>query len=141
LATLKTGTIRQRILIPNATPKQVYNAFLSSKQHTAFTGSEAKCSSKIGGRFSAWDGYITGRNMELVLGKKIVQEWMTTEFPEGYSYSILRISLTKAKNGGTWLAMLQSKVPASQVKKYDEGWHESYWNPMIEYFRRLHEAS
>lgn len=140
LPSLKTGTIRQKILIPKVTPNQVYEAFLSSKDHTAFTGSEAKCSSKVGGRFSAWDRYIKGRNIELVPGKKIVQEWMTTEFPEGYSYSILRISLAKAKSRGTWLTMLQTKVPASQVKKYAEGWQEAYWIPMKKYFQRLHKA-
>ncbi len=67
-------------------------------------------------------------------GKKIEQEWRTTEFPEGYGSSILKITLKK-KGDTTELSMSQSKVPASQVKSYEEGWHSSYWEPMKEYFR------
>ncbi len=111
----------------------VYKALLSSKEHSAFTGSKASCSDKVGSTFTAWDGYISGKNIELTKGKQIVQEWKTTEWPEGYPPSILKISLRK-KEDGTELTMVQSKVPASQVKQYDEGWHESYWIPMKEYF-------
>ncbi len=136
MATLETGTIRQKIEIPNATPDQVYNAFLSSKEHSQFTGSKAKCSAKVGDKFQAWDGYITGKNIELIPGKKIVQDWITTEFPDGYSFSKLQINLAKSKknDGGTTLTMVHSEVPASQVEKYSGGWHESYWVPMNTYF-------
>jgi uncharacterized protein YndB with AHSA1/START domain len=132
---LPTGVIRQKVLIPNATPEQVYLALLSSKQHSDFTGSPAKVSAKAGTRFTAWDEYISGKNIELEPGKKIVQEWITSEFPDGYGPSLLKISLRKKKDG-TELSMIQSRVPASQVKKYEGGWHESYWNPMKEYFEK-----
>src|SRR5260370_32595153 len=79
-----TGIIRHNVLIPLASPRAIYRAFLSSKEHTRFTASEAKCSAKVGGRFTAWDKYISGKNLELVEGKKIGQEWKTSEWPEGY---------------------------------------------------------
>jgi activator of HSP90 ATPase len=129
-----TGTIRHNVLIPLSSPEAVYRAFLSSKEHTEFTGSEAKCSAKVGGRFTAWDKYISGKNVELVEGKTIVQEWKTSEWPEGSEPSILKISLKK-KGGGTQLSMIQSRVPASQVDQYDKGWYESYWEPLKRYFR------
>ncbi len=86
-------------------------------------------------KFTVWDGYITGKNISLVRGKRIEQEWRTTEFPDGYPDSFLKISLRK-KGDGTELSMIQSKVPASQVKRYDEGWHESYWDPLKTYFEK-----
>jgi activator of HSP90 ATPase len=132
---LKTGTIRQKILIPNATPEQVYKAFLTSKIHSDFTGSPATVNARKGAKFSAWDGYITGRNISLLKDKEIVQDWRTTEFPEGYDFSILKLTLKK-KGDGTELNMVQTKVPDSQVNKYDEGWHSSYWDPMKEYFQK-----
>jgi activator of HSP90 ATPase len=64
----------------------------------------------------------------------IVQEWKTSEWPEDYEPSILKISLKK-KGGGTQLSMIQSRVPASQVDQYDKGWYESYWEPLKQYFR------
>jgi hypothetical protein len=69
-----TGTIRHSVLIPFASPDDVYRAFLSSKILTQFTGSEAKCSARVRGRLTAWNKYISGKNVELVEGKKIVQE-------------------------------------------------------------------
>ena len=132
---LKTGTIKQRVLIPNATPKQVYNALLSSKIHGEFTGSPASVSARRGAKFTAWDGYISGKNVSLEKGSEIVQEWRTTEFPEEYDSSILKIKLRK-KGDGTELTMLQTKVPASQIKQYESGWYESYWDPMVQYFQK-----
>ena len=129
-----TGTIRHNVLIPLATPEEVYRAFLSSKIHAQFTGSGAKCSARVRGRFTAWNKYISGKNVELVEGKKIVQEWKTSEWPKGYGPSILTISLKK-KDSGTQLSMIQSRVPASQVDEYDKGWYESYWEPLKQYFR------
>ena len=129
-----TGIIRHNVLIPLSSPEDVYRALLSSKEHTEFTGSKAKCSARVGGSFTAWDKYVSGENIELVAGKKIVQEWKTSEWPEGYEPSILKISLKK-KDGGTQLSMIQSRVPASQVDQYDKGWYESYWEPLKRYFR------
>jgi activator of HSP90 ATPase len=129
-----TGIIRHNVLIPLATPKAVYRAFLSSKEHTVFTGSKAKCSARVGGRFTAWDKYISGKNIQLVDGKEIVQEWKTSEWPQGYGPSVLKISLKK-KGEGTQLTMVQSRVPASQIDQYDKGWYESYWDPLKQYFR------
>jgi activator of HSP90 ATPase len=120
-------------LIPLSSPAEVYLAFLSTKEHAKFTGSEAKCSARVGGRFSAWSKYIAGKNLELAKNKMIVQEWRTSEWPEGYEPSILKISLKK-KGTGTELSMVQSLVPASQVDEYDRGWYESYWEPLKQYF-------
>jgi activator of HSP90 ATPase len=131
---LKTGIIRQKIMIENATPNEVYEALLSSKKHSDFTGSPAKVSARVGAKFTAWNEYIIGKNLDLQSGKSIVQEWRTTEFPPGYGPSLLKFSLKKVGTG-TEITMVQSKVPASQVEKYDEGWQASYWEPMKEYFR------
>ena len=75
----KTSTIKQTIFIAGVKPQDVYSAFLDSKKHSALTGSKATTSDKVGGRFTAWDGYIFGKNVKLVAGKKIVQQWQTTE--------------------------------------------------------------
>jgi activator of HSP90 ATPase len=132
---LKFGTIRQKVLIPNSSPEKVYRAFLSSREHGKFTGSPAKISARRGAKFTAWDGYITGKNLSLEKGKKIEQGWRTTEFPEDYPESILKISLKK-KGDSTEISMIQSKVPASQIKQYYTGWHTAYWKPLKAYFSK-----
>jgi activator of HSP90 ATPase len=130
-----TTTIRQKVLIPEATPDDVFRAYLSSKEHTAITGSKATISSRKGAKFIAWDGYISGKNVELIRGKKIVQEWLTTEWPENYAPSTLDMTLVE-KGDGTELIFVQTDVPKSQAASYRKGWWDSYWNPMKEYFAK-----
>jgi activator of HSP90 ATPase len=132
--TNKMRTIVQKVIIP-ATPDEVYGAFMDPKEHSDFTRTETAGSQEVGGEVSASDGYITARNIELKKGKKIVQEWTTSEWPEGYPPSILQLDL-KEVDEGTELTMTHSKVPDEQADDYAEGWTEYYWNPMIEYFRR-----
>ncbi len=131
---LKTGTIRQTVFF-KASPGDVYDALLDPKKHSEFTGSPATSDSSVGGKFTAWDEYITGKHLELVKGKKILQEWKTTEWPTGYPPSRLQFNFS-LKRGGTELKMLHSKVPAEQVASYREGWVDSYWNPLKEYFAK-----
>ena len=131
---MKVTTIRQTKLIP-AKPAEVYDAFMKAKMHAAFTGAKATSNPKVGGRFTAWDGYITGKNLKLKEGKLIVQQWKTTEWPEGYSPSILNLSF-KPKKGGTQVTMVQSNVPASQARNYRQGWVEAYWDPLRRYFQK-----
>ena len=130
----KFSTITQRVLV-SASPDEVYSSLMESKSHAEVTGSPAKMSSKVGGTFTAWDGYISGKNLELAPGKKIVQEWRTTEWPEGYPPSKLVITLT-SKGGGTELKMVHSKVPAEQRDDYADGWRSCYWDPLREHFAK-----
>lgn len=131
----KAVNIEQIVFIP-ASPKKVYEAFLDGKKHTAMTGGAAKLEAFEGGNFTAWDGYISGTILELEPGKRIVQDWKTSEWPEGYARSVLSLTF-KPKKNGTELHLLQECVPASQVRDYEQGWNNFYWKPMIEYFSKL----
>ena len=51
----------------------IYHAWLNSEKHSKMTGGEAESSDQEGESFSAWDGYISGINKELIENKKIVQ--------------------------------------------------------------------
>lgn len=130
-STLRFSTITQTVTV-NAKPEDVYHVLMSSSKHAELTGSPASISAKVGGRFTAWDGYIVGKNLELVKGKKIVQEWSTTEWPRGYPPSRLVITLV-AKGQGTELRMVHSKVPTEQKDDYAEGWRTYYWDPLKKY--------
>jgi uncharacterized protein YndB with AHSA1/START domain len=76
----KTRTIIQKVTIP-ATPEQVYEAFIDPEKHSDFTNTNTTGSQDVGGDVSASDGYIKARNIELKKGKRIVQEWTTSEWP------------------------------------------------------------
>ncbi|MDA0195894.1 MAG: hypothetical protein O2887_17610 [Bacteroidetes bacterium] len=50
-------------------PESIYDAWLNGDKHSEMTGGKAICSSSIGGKFSCWDGYITGMNKSLVVNE------------------------------------------------------------------------
>ena len=81
---LEVTTITQKVIIPKVSPKQVYEAYVDPKKHSEFTDSKATGKPVVGGKFTAWDGYISGKFLELEEGKRVVQEWTSTDFPEGY---------------------------------------------------------
>jgi uncharacterized protein YndB with AHSA1/START domain len=118
-----------------ATPEQVYRAWLSSGEHSAFTGGPAEVEARVGGAHTAWDGYIEGRVLRLEANRRIVMAWRTTEFPSGAPDSRLDIMLAP-EMGGTLLTLVQTGIPQGDGPKYDEGWKDNYFEPMADYFRR-----
>ncbi|MGD0187271.1 MAG: SRPBCC domain-containing protein [Roseiarcus sp.] len=118
-----------------APPEAVYEAWLSSAAHGAMTGGKAKASKKVGAAFSAWDGYITGRNIELVPGKRIVQSWRTSEFAADDPDSTIAVVLTPVKAGAR-LTLSHSNVPDGQTSYEKGGWRDHYFEPMKAYFAR-----
>lgn len=131
---MKFETIKQTAVI-RAPPEEVYEAYLDPKKHAEFTGSPAAGTPKVGGKFTAWDGYISGKYVELEKGKRIVHEWRTTEWPPGYPPSVVELTF-KPKGKGTELTMVHSKAPAEQAESYASGWMEWYWEPLKRHFER-----
>lgn len=114
----------------------LYNAWLDSKTQTAFTGAKARVNPKVGGKFSAWDGYITGKTLLLKRGQKIVQSWRTTDFPEGSPDSVL-VVLFEDTPTGTRIVLEHSDIPEGQAKSYRAGWKDFYFSPMKQYYRSI----
>jgi len=119
-------------IIP-AKPAEIYKAWLSTKGHTAMTGSPAKVDGKIGGKFTAWDGYIFGSTLALDPDQQIVQAWRTSEFADDDPDSLVELSLKKT-TGGTKLTLTHSQIPTGQEDSYRQGWEDFYFTPMKAYF-------
>ncbi len=131
---MSTKTIKQNVRL-QAKPADVYDAILDAKKHAAFTGSKATCTPRIGGKFTAYDGYIWGKILELEEGRRIVQAWQTTEWPEDAPPSRVEF-IFEEKSGETEVTMIHSEVPASQAESYRQGWIDYYWDPLKEYFNK-----
>jgi len=116
-----------------ARPRRVYDAWLDSRAHSAMTGGKAKCSAKPGGLFTAWDGYIFGRNLVLEPGRRIVQAWRTTRFGKRDLDSEIEVVLKRVK-GGTRLTLRHSHVPDGHTGYQNGGWETHYFQPMKKYF-------
>ena len=116
-----------------ATPAEIYKAWLSTKGHTLMTGSPARVSGKVGGKFTAWDGYILGQTLALEADQRIVQAWRTSEFSDDAPDSHLEVSLEKTK-GGTKVRITHTNIPVGQANSYKQGWKDFYFKPMKKYF-------
>lgn len=119
-----------------ATPKRIYEAWLDSGEHTNMTGGKADVSAEAGASFTAWDGYITGVNLELEPYRRIVQSWRTSEFPDGLPDSRLEIELGRTRDqlAGITVIIKHTNVPDGQGDSLMRGWSESYFEPMKRYF-------
>lgn len=130
---MKTVTIKQDCML-KATPRRVYDAWMTSSRHAEFTGQEASINSKVGGKFSTFDGWASGANIELVPDKKIVQTWRADDWPAG-AESTITVLLQPAA-GGTKLLFKQTGVPAAKAKAIAQGWREYYWPPLQAYLSK-----
>ena len=97
-------------------------------------GSPATANGEVGGEFTAHDGYITGKNLELVPGNLIRQSWRTQEFDESDLDSELEITLAP-EGTGTRLTLKHSNLPDHGMR-YKQGWVEHYFEPMKAYFTK-----
>jgi len=114
------------------TPAVLYKAWLNSTEHTNMTGGEAQCSKEVGDEFSAWDGYISGKNLSLKTNIEIVQAWRTTEFGEEDKDSILTLTFEEVEQG-CLLTLFHEEIPDGQPD-YQQGWIDHYFEPMKDYF-------
>jgi len=118
----------------DATAEQIYRAWLSSDGHSDMTGGNATISNIIGESFSAWDGYIEGKNIELKSYKRIIQSWRTSEFEEHEEDSQIEVLLNEV-DGQTELILIHTNVPESG-EHYIKGWDNHYFQPMKKYFSK-----
>ncbi len=108
--------------------RRVYDALMDSKRHTEFTGDSAIIDARIGGKFTAYGDYITGTFLEIKPGKKIIQRWRASDWPEGV-YSKVTIEFQE-KRGATTLRFTQEGVPEEFAEEIAQGWHDFYWDKL-----------
>lgn len=120
-------TIRQSVTV-QASPSQVYGILMDPRKHARLTGGKATISQKVGGRFSTFDGYAEGVNLELQKARRIVQSWRASDWPANH-YSKATVVL-KEVPGGTKLTFTQTGVPNNQYSSIKQGWIDYYWVPL-----------
>ncbi len=124
-------TIKQKVKF-KAPPAIVYDLLADSRKHAAVTGRKATISRKIGGNFSVNGDLVSGVNVDLVPGKRIVQAWRHRRFPEGI-FSMAAVTLTPTADGMTELVLTHRGVPKDLIPETEHAWRELYWVRIKEY--------
>jgi uncharacterized protein YndB with AHSA1/START domain len=122
--------IHQEVSI-QASPNRVYDALIDARQFGEVTGAPADIAPQAGGPFTMFGGHITGRTVELVPGKRIVQAWRAKDWEDGL-YSIVRFELAE-QGAGTGLTFDHTGYPEAAHAELDAGWHKMYWEPLRTY--------
>jgi len=123
--------IHQTVIF-SASPHEVYEALMDEKIHAHLTASAAQISRKVGGVFTAYDGYISGKNIELIPDQKIVQEWRAVDW-EPQQTSLITYELSAVPEG-TQLDFTHRGLPQGTEDDFAQGWIENYWDRMRKLF-------
>src|SRR5215467_4739874 len=121
-------TIKHKVRF-KAPPKAMYDLFADSRRRTEITERKAVMSDKVGSKFSTDAEQVTGVNVDLVPGRRLVQAWRRKDFPEGV-YSMAAITLDPTTGGGTELVLTHRGVPKHLLDQIEDYWRLAYWAPM-----------
>jgi len=127
-----------------ASRKRVYDALTDAKQFDKVIqlsgvmqsmrlgDKPAEISREVGGAFTLFGGYVTGRHIELVPNERIVQAWRAGGWPPGV-YSIARFELVEQGSGtdsGTKIVFDHTGFPKGEAEHLASGWKAHYWEPI-----------
>lgn len=83
---------------------------------------------RVGGAFALFGGYITGRQLELVRNRRIVQAWRAASWPEGI-HSVARFEL-QAHDASCRIVFDHTGIPGDEAESLAKGWQSHYWEPL-----------
>lgn len=114
--------------------ERLYRGWLDPKEHAAFTGAGVTSTPKVGGKFTTFDGYASGKYLELAPHDRIVMSWRASDFPEGAPDSRVEV-LFQPASGGTRVTILHGELPPGTEDEFRKGWRRFYEVPMRAHFR------
>jgi activator of HSP90 ATPase len=114
----------------NTEPADIYSAITNPFTIELWSGYPAVMSTEPGSEFSLWDGDITGKNLEFVQDKKIVQEWY---FGDREEKSIVTIIIAPDRDDSI-VIVEQTNIPDDEFDNIAEGWREYYFGAIKDFF-------
>ena len=125
-------TIVQEVVFQNTTPHTLYDLYMNADMHSLIAGGLVTIDDKEGTAFSAHGGYITGKNLQLVKDKLIVQSWRTLGWDPAATDSTFIIYLEQNGNDVA-ITMTHANIPDEHVVSIEKGWFGHYWGPWRQY--------
>ncbi len=114
----------------NAEPSDIYSAITNSRTIELWSGYPAQMEAEPGSEFSLWEGDITGKNLEFVQDKKVVQELY---FGDQSEKSIVTITILPDRENSV-VTVEHTNIPDEEFEAIAEGWREYYIGAIINFF-------
>jgi uncharacterized protein YndB with AHSA1/START domain len=141
--THRAEAIRQEVTL-DASPQRVYEALTAAKDFDMITrlsdgaallaavgAKPTAISTEVGGEFTLFGGYVTGRHVEMLPNERLVQAWRAGSWKPG-EFSIAAFNLT-AEGGKTKLKFDHRGFPNGNGASLARGWHVHYWEPLAKF--------
>lgn len=114
-----------------AAAEDIFTALTNPLTIEIWSGATAVMEPVAGTEFSLWNGDITGINLEIEPGRKIVQEWFF-EDEEGIPPTHKSIVTINLFGGGksTDVELLHTNIPDEAFDNIVEGWDLYYFKPL-----------
>lgn len=126
--------IQQEILF-NCSAKKLFDALTLPSQFAEATGAAADIVAEPGGKFSCFDGFITGQTIEVEPSNLLVQAWRVYNW-EPAVYSIVKFVIEETNDNKAKLIFEHTGFPEDQMPHLDKGWHVKYWEPLKKYLEQ-----
>jgi activator of HSP90 ATPase len=127
-----------------ANRRRVYEALTDAKQFQKVTllsaavqsgmakgNIPAEITAEPGGPFKFFNGFIVGRNLELVPNERIVQAWRVAYWLAG-AWSLAKFVLVE-QGSDTKLVFDHTGFPKGDADHLLEGWNGNYWQPLTKF--------
>lgn len=119
-----------------ASPAEVFRALTDARRVRQWSGQSGRVPKTIGGAFSWFDGWVTGRVLAFEEGKRLAMTWAVSEWPDGTPASIVRMTFSGTAKR-TRLRIGHLGLPnARESASHKKGWEEFVFGPL-----RVHLAS
>lgn len=122
--------IKQNHKIP-AEREIVFAALTNPLTIELWSGYPAEFQAVEGTEFSLWEGDIVGRNLKIVQGELIQQQWY---FEGQEEESIVTIKFSD-DGKQTSIDLLHINIPDEAFDDMKEGWSKYYFGALIKYFK------
>lgn len=129
-----SNTIMLAVDLP-ASPGRLYRMYLDPKLHAAFTGSPVRIAARAGARFEAFGGALSGKILQVVPNRLIVQSWRSTNFGKTDVDSTLILAFAP-RGRAARLELTHVNVAERDLAGVSEGWSKYYFLPWRAYLER-----
>lgn len=119
----------------DAAPAKVFAALTQARQIRAWSGQGGRVPKRIGGAFSWFDRWVTGRILAFEEGKRLSMTWSASEWPSATQPSIVRMTFTGKTT--TTVRIQHTGLPnAKESAGHKRGWEEFVFGPVRTHLSR-----